>query len=61
MLFHSTDPKRLVLIVEDEEINRNILNEILKDTYTLVWIHIHWFLHPMAQKRWMLFADILTD
>ena len=37
MLFHSTDPKRLVLIVEDEEINRNILNEILKDTYTLVF------------------------
>ena len=34
--FHSENGKRLVLIVDDEAINRELLNMSLKDTYETV-------------------------
>ena len=35
--FHSSNGKRLVLVVEDEEINREILGMVLQDTYELLY------------------------
>ena len=35
--FHSSDGRRLILVVEDEEINRDILGMILEKDYAIIF------------------------
>jgi len=59
--FHSANGKRLVLIAEDEEINRDLLGEILKEDYEVLFAKDGLEAHKLIQENQNRLSIVLLD
>lgn len=59
--FHSANGKRLVLIAEDEEINREILGDILKEDYEIIFAKDGLEAHRLIRENRHTLSIILLD
>ena len=59
--FHSANGKRLVLAVEDEEINRNILGQILEEDYEVIFAADGLEAYQLIQENQHTLSIVLLD
>lgn len=59
--FHSANGKRLVLVAEDEEINRELLGEILRDDYEVIFAADGIEAHRLIQEHQSTLSIVLLD
>jgi len=59
--FHSANGKRLVLIAEDDEVNRDLLGEILKEDYEVLFAKDGLEAHKLIQENQTRLSIILLD